>query len=83
VLALWHECRTTFGKGGPFLFGRVTLADAMFAPVVTRFRTYGVELDGDARAYADAVLALAPIREWIADAERETWRIEDYEKVGS
>jgi glutathione S-transferase len=68
VLASWREC---LAAGGPFLFGTFTIADAMFAPVVTRFVTYGVELDPRCRAYADAVLALPAMRQWYADAAAE------------
>ena len=69
VLAIWSECLDR--SGGPFLFGGFTIADAMFAPVVTRFRTYGVELDRACSAYSTAVFGLPAMREWIADAERE------------
>ena len=56
ITAIWHDCRTRFGKGGPFLFGQhFTNADAMYAPVVSRFRTYKVDLDAGAQAYCDAV----------------------------
>jgi glutathione S-transferase len=69
VQAIWKEC---LGKsGGPFLFGELTIADCMFAPVVTRFRTYGVELDDACAAYSKAIFALPAMKEWIADAERE------------
>jgi glutathione S-transferase len=56
----------------PFLFGSFTAADAMYAPVVLRFRTYEVDLPAACRAYSDAVLALPALREWIAAAERES-----------
>lgn len=69
VQAIWAECLDR--SGGPFLFGGFSIADAMFAPVVTRFRTYGVELDRACSAYSEAVFGLAAMREWIADAERE------------
>ena len=55
ILEIWRECRRQFGAGGPFLFGRFGIADAMYAPVVTRFATYGVELAGAERDYSDAV----------------------------
>jgi glutathione S-transferase len=55
---LWGKCREAWGKnGGPFLFGHYTIADAMYAPVVTRLRTYGVRLGATAAAYMEAVLA--------------------------
>lgn len=75
IVALWEDCRARFGEGGPFLFGRFSNADAMYAPVVTRFKTYGVELQGAARAYADAILALPPMVEWYAAAKVEPWSI--------
>ena len=56
IEAIWRECREKYGSGGPFLFGHFTAADAMYAPVVTRFDTYGGELAPDTRAYVDAVL---------------------------
>ena len=82
VQALWADCRTRFGKGGPFLFGRFSVADAMFAPVATRFHTYGVPLDDGSRAYVDAVYAMPEMQKWIAGAKQETWTIDVYEKVG-
>jgi glutathione S-transferase len=69
VQAIWRECLGA--SGGPFLFGAFTIADAMFAPVTTRFTTYGVELDATCQAYVDAVAALPAMKQWIADAERE------------
>lgn len=69
VQAIWAECLDR--SGGPFLFGAFSIADAMFAPVVTRFRTYGVELDRACTSYSAAVFGLPAMREWIADAERE------------
>jgi glutathione S-transferase len=75
VVALWEDCRGRFGSEGPFLFGAFGNADAMYAPVVTRFTTYGVALEGTARAYADAILALPPMREWFAAAKAEPWTI--------
>jgi glutathione S-transferase len=71
--AMWRDCRARFGKGGPFLFGSFGAADAMYAPVVSRFHTYAVEVGASARAYMDAVMALPAWREWQAGALRETW----------
>ena len=79
VLALWTDCRERFGLGGDFLFGAFSAADAMYAPVVLRFRTYEVELPPACRAYTDAMLELPAMREWIAAAERETESIEKFE----
>jgi glutathione S-transferase len=69
VQAIWREALAA--SGGPFLFGAFTIADAMFAPVTTRFVTYGVDLDATCRAYVDAVHALPAMRQWVADAAAE------------
>jgi glutathione S-transferase len=79
ITAIWHDCRTRFGKEGPFLFGGFTNADAMFAPVVSRFRTYKVELDAEAQAYCDAIWTWPAMQEWVAAAKNEPWVIEDSE----
>ena len=71
VLQLWRDARARFGADGAFLFGRFTIADAMFAPVCTRFDTYGVELDAESQAYVDAVLALPAMRAWYEAARAE------------
>jgi glutathione S-transferase len=72
VVAVWTSCRQRFGKGGPLLFGSFSIADAYYAPVVTRFQTYAVSLPAAAQAYCDAVLALRAVREWMDAARRET-----------
>lgn len=70
VKAIWSECLDRWG--GPFLFGDTpTVADAMYAPVCTRFRTYSVELDGQLSAYCDAIMALPAMQEWLAKAAEE------------
>lgn len=79
IAALWRQCRSRFGADGPFLFGRFTIADAMYAPVVTRFRTYGVALGEVEQAYADAVLGLDPMKEWIKSAQDEPMVIDEAE----
>ncbi|MDA0306724.1 MAG: glutathione S-transferase family protein [Proteobacteria bacterium] len=72
VSDIWEDCRNRFGAGGDFLFGvGFCAADIMFAPVVTRFQTYGVELSPVCRAYADAVLATPLMREWYQGAQAE------------
>ena len=71
VTQLWSECRSRFGQGGPFLFGAFSIADAFYAPVVTRFVTYGVELDAVGGAYRDAVLALPAMRAWTQASQGE------------
>jgi len=71
IQALWGEARRRFGKGGPFLFGAFCAADAMYAPVVMRFRTYGVALGPQAMAYCEAMNASKGIRAWVDEALRE------------
>ncbi len=77
IVDLWTECRRRFGAGGEFLFGHFTIADAMYAPVVSRFLTYGVALEGEAAAYRDAVWRWPALREWVEAAAREPWVIEE------
>jgi glutathione S-transferase len=79
VQRMWADCRARFGGSGPFLFGRFCIADAMYAPVVLRFRTYQVQLNPVCREYADAVLALPVLKEWIAAAVAETEVIAAFE----
>jgi glutathione S-transferase len=69
VVAVWRDALET--SGGPFLFGTFTIADAMFAPVTTRFTTYGVELDDICTGYVRSIAELPAMRAWRADAERE------------
>lgn len=73
IEAIWEECRAKNGADGPFLFGQFTCADAMYAPVVSRFHTFGGELAPVARGYCDAMLATSAMREWMAGAAQETW----------
>jgi glutathione S-transferase len=75
----WGEARERHGSGGPFLFGRFSIVDAMYAPVVLRFRTYAVQLNPVCRDYADAILALQPMQQWLADAQAETEVIAAFE----
>jgi len=82
IVAMWSDCRARFGAAGPFLFGAFGAADAMYAPVVLRFRTYAVELPPTCRAYADVVLALPALGEWIVAAERETESLPQFEMYG-
>jgi glutathione S-transferase len=81
VLEIWAECYRRYGKGGPFLFGAFGGADAMFAPVVHRFRTFAIPVEGDARHYYDAMLALPAFAEWTRDGLAETLVIERVEAV--
>jgi glutathione S-transferase len=81
VQELWADLRARFGAGGPYLFGQRSIADAMFAPVATRFRTYGVALEPASQAYADALLADAAFLEWQQAAELEPWTIPSTDAV--
>ena len=73
IQAIWRECRERFGRagGGPFLFGAFGAADAFYAPVVFRFRSYGVALDENARAYCDAIVAEPKVAKWVAGAMKD------------
>jgi glutathione S-transferase len=71
IQALWNECRGRFGQGGPFLFGRFSIADAFYAPVVMRFQTYGVPFDPAGATFRDALLALPGMQAWVKAAESE------------
>ena len=79
ILTLWAEARARFGRGGPFLFGTFGAADVIYAPVVSRFRTYGVGVPGFAASYMEAVWEHEWMRQWVAAAETEQWVIEQYE----
>jgi glutathione S-transferase len=71
--AMWTDCRRRFGQTGPFLFGPFGAADAMYAPVVSRFHTYAVDVSPVARAYMEAVMGLPAWAEWCAAARQEPW----------
>jgi len=76
VLEIWSECLLQYG--GPFLFGDTpTLADAMYAPVCTRFQTYDVKLDGACAAYRDMILAMPAMQEWTQAARLEPDEVEE------
>ena len=77
----WAGARQKFGKTGPFLFGKFSAADAMYAPVVNRLQTYDIPVSAETRAYCEAVLALPAYRAWVADAAEEPWRIDEYEAI--
>jgi glutathione S-transferase len=72
VEQIWIECRERYGKMGPFLFGDFSGADAMFAPVVHRFRTYAIEVGPEARDYIDTMMGLAAFQEWTRAGLAET-----------
>lgn len=77
IKTIWHECLDTYG--GPFLFGKPTVADAMYAPVCTRFRTYSVPLDDTLQGYVETVMNWAPMVEWTNGALEEPDEIVELE----
>jgi glutathione S-transferase len=79
ILTLWAEARARFGQGGPFLFGTFSAVDIIYAPVVSRFMTYGIGVPGFALTYMEAVWEHEWMQAWIAAAEAEDWTIEQYE----
>jgi glutathione S-transferase len=76
---LWTQLRGRFGANGPYLFGQKTIADAFFTPVATRFRTYGVDLQGQAGVYVQTLLSDPEFREWESLAEQEPWTIPQWD----
>ena len=81
ITRIWRECRACVAGDEPFLFGAFSIADAMYAPVALRFRTYGVALGEVERRYADALIALPALREWFAAAESEGLALPKYDTI--
>lgn len=81
IEAAWAHARKTYGKAGPFLFGRFSAADAMFAPVVNRLHIYDIPVSRGTRDYMAAMMALPAWKAWATDAEAEEWRIEKYDAI--
>lgn len=79
VTQLWRDARARFGAGGGFLFGTFSIADAMYGPVAGRFRQYAVALDPVSADYVAAIHALPAMRQWMADAAKESWVVERFE----
>lgn len=75
ITTIWRDCLATYG--GPYLFGKRCMADAMYAPVVTRFATYDVKLDRRCSAYGELILAMPEMVEWTAAAKREPEEIDE------
>lgn len=71
IQEIWEECRSHYGKHGPFLFGHFSIADAMYAPVVSRFTSYQVPVSPVAKGYMDAIWALPAMQEWQEGARAE------------
>jgi glutathione S-transferase len=82
IEAIWSDCRGRFGaSAGPWLFGEYSVADAMYAPVVLRFNSYGERFSDNTRAYMATVLEDPAMQEWMSAGEKETWKIA-YSDVG-
>lgn len=73
--ALWTDCRARFGRGGPFLFGAFTAADAMYAPVASRIISYAISVGVTAQNYTEALAGLPAWKEWEEAGIREPWRL--------
>ncbi|UJR86092.1 glutathione S-transferase family protein [Sandaracinus amylolyticus] len=71
VMTIWREARVKWGQDGDFLFGAFSIADCFYAPVVTRFRSYGVTLDDTASRYSEAIFAHPEVRAWCDGVERD------------
>jgi glutathione S-transferase len=71
ITTMWRDCRRQFAQSGDFLLGAFSIADAMYAPVVLRFITYGVALDPVCQAYADTIVGLPAMQEWLEAAIAE------------
>jgi glutathione S-transferase len=80
ITSLWEECRTNHGAGGDLLFGQFTIADAFYAPIVSRFLTFGVSPGGIAGDYMDALWALPAMQNWAERARAEKWSVERYDR---
>lgn len=76
---LWRECRKAHGSRGPFLFGKFSIADAMFTPVVTRLETYDIKVTEDTQHYMNAILATPAFHDWKAGALKEKWVVAEDE----
>ena len=75
IEALWAACRAAHGKPGPFLFGRFSAADAMYAPVVNRLHVYGFKVSAETRGYMQAMMGLQAWQDWETAARAEPWVI--------
>lgn len=81
ICEIWRECRERYGSAGDFLFGEFTAADAMFAPVASRFQTYDVELACDEAEYAEVLLTMSAVKDWIEAARNEPWEIAKFDQA--
>jgi glutathione S-transferase len=81
IFEIWSDCQRRYPSDGDWLFGNFSVADAMYAPVVLRFRTYGIKLPESATAYPERLLQSEALQDWLAAAESETEVIER-EEIG-
>jgi glutathione S-transferase len=79
IEAIWTQCRKSYGKGRPFLFGKFTAADAMFAPVAARIDTYAIPVARSSRAYVDAILTTPAFQQWKTESAKEPWIVDEDE----
>ena len=79
IRTIWRDCRQRFGDDGPWLFGKFSIADAMYAPVVMRFLSYDVTVDGIESDYADALRGHRAVNEWVSAAKAEPETISQHE----
>ena len=80
IETIWAETRAAYGAGGSFLFGKFSAADAMFAPVVSRFESYAVDVTPSTKAYMDAMRSLPAWQEWRSAGLKETWLLPQFEE---
>jgi glutathione S-transferase len=78
IQQIWQTCRQQYGTNGDYLFGEFSIADAMFAPVASRFITYSVPLTPPSQAYVEAIFAHPPMQEWLAAAAAETEQLDNH-----
>lgn len=80
ILSVWQSCRQTYGEDGPWLFGGFSIADAMYAPVASRFVTYGVSIPQIAQDYIHRIFENPNMQEWLQAAETESETIQASER---
>lgn len=80
IITLWAEARSRFGGNGPYLFGTFSAADIMYAPIVSRFKSYGFNIAGFAQTYCDAILEHIWMTQWYESAAQEDWVIDRFER---
>ncbi len=81
IESIWSSCRKQYSNSGPWLFGEYSIADAMYAPVASRFNSYPVKLSDNAKEYVDIVMSDACMREWYREAEEESWAIDEIDAL--